>query len=204
MTAATTELDELQHLLESSVDLLYRLSILIRQQRPRGKLPLPDALPRQDPALDIRHVRDKFPKVQASAWLAERLGKAIAERRDYMSYRQAHQRHQVQLHDDGNVDEPVGSLHLAPSSKATTYEVTDPKPDTPADVETSDEAEGSLRTAMTSLMTTSDSNENGDAKLRVRDLNLLVFNDVALDYGQLIECPYCRTIQRLENYAAWE
>ncbi|CAG8961656.1 hypothetical protein HYFRA_00006193 [Hymenoscyphus fraxineus] len=74
-TFSTTEFDQLILGIQSSIDLLYRISMLIRQQQPRGRLPASNKISRQDPSLDIRHVKDTFSK--APSWLAERLGEAL-------------------------------------------------------------------------------------------------------------------------------
>jgi hypothetical protein len=75
----TTEMDGLVLSIESPVTLLFRTSLLLRQYRPRGKVP--HGRPAPDPGLDIRHVKDKFHKVEETPWLAERLCRLTAERR---------------------------------------------------------------------------------------------------------------------------
>lgn len=79
----TTESDELSLSIQSSINLLFRLSMLIRQQKPRGRLPMPDGSLRHDPDQDIRHIKDKFRKTKDTPWLAERLGRFISERQDF-------------------------------------------------------------------------------------------------------------------------
>lgn len=197
----TTELAELQRGLGSSIDILYRLSMLIRRDRPRGKLPLPDTLPRQDPALDIRHTRDKFPKLVSLPWLAERLGKAISERRDFILYRQERQHDRERLREI-YVQGPAGSIATAQSSEATTFvkganAVDDLKFDQDED------SKSSSRTSMTSFDTAADEDDGSNQRLVVPALDSMKFNGIRLQYGESFECPYCRTIQQASNYHDW-
>lgn len=174
--------------------------MLIRQQRPRGRLPVPDTLPRQDPSLDIRHVKDKFTKTKDSPWLAERLGKSITERRDFILYRQAHQHRMRGSHEDStegafNVSEP------APSTVATSYKNVPEISLNPVD-ELESFSRLSTRTGETSFATAL-SGDEGD-ELRIPELTRLVFNKVQLQYNEEFECPFCRTIQIVSTYPGWK
>ncbi|KAM0424423.1 hypothetical protein ACHAPT_010344 [Fusarium lateritium] len=117
----TTELDELLSIIQASVDRLFRLSMLIRRSRPRGRLPAETEAPVADTSMDTRHVKDKFPKVKEAEWLAERLGTAIAKRRAFISYRQLHQKRLAEQNQDQAEEGGAGSRR-APSTLATTYD----------------------------------------------------------------------------------
>ena len=197
----TTELAELQRGLKSSIDILYRLSMLIRRDRPRGKLPLPDALPRQDPTLDIRHTKDKFPKVQSAPWLAERLGQAISERRDYILYRQEHQRDRERVR-EVYVQDPAASMVTAQLSEATTFVKGADAVDNLL-FDQDEDTKLSSRSSTTSFDTTAEEGDGSNQRLVVPALDSMKFNGIRLQYGESFECPYCRTIQRASDYHDW-
>ncbi|KAM0342385.1 hypothetical protein ACHAPU_009572 [Fusarium lateritium] len=78
-----TELNELVLGVGSSITDLFRYSVLLRQQRPHGReTPSGGELPPPDSSLDVRHAKDKFPKLKSRHWLAERIGNAISQRRE--------------------------------------------------------------------------------------------------------------------------
>lgn len=168
--------------------------MLIRQQRPRGRLGIPNNIPRRDPFLDIRHVTDKFEKAKELPWLAERLGKAISERRNYILYRQAHQAPLATSSAD-RPDMLQNADQKAPSSFATTFE--------PVafdnDVETLENADRlSTKTGVTSFLTIHRDSSNDE--LEVPELTRLILYKVPLDYNEEFECPFCRTIQIMSNF----
>jgi len=72
-----SELDELCSGIEGVINVLFRLLMVISQNRPKGKIALPDAFLQQDPTLDIVHVLDRFSKTKETPWLADRLGRCI-------------------------------------------------------------------------------------------------------------------------------
>jgi hypothetical protein len=183
-----TELEKLLSNIQFSVGHLLRLSILIRRRRPRGRLPELDTL-NLDPGLDIRHVKDKFPKTTQSPWLAERLGICIARRREIMQYRQLHSERLGKRQDD----EEVGSVREYPAStKATTYDGT-------IDLERLS-MKPSFRTTTTTF---SAFGTNGTEGLSVPTLTDITFNGVELKFDEEFECPYCRTIQVIETQNGW-
>lgn len=94
--------------------------MVIRYNRPKGRDVLPESMERHDPELDVRHVLDKYPKVHSELWLAERLGRFIAGRRDLLRYRQEHRQ---RLTTSNLAEDPVpdGSIPIDPTI-ATTYE----------------------------------------------------------------------------------
>ncbi|UPK94956.1 hypothetical protein LCI18_005891 [Fusarium solani-melongenae] len=159
----TTELDELLSSIQASVDRLFRLSILIRRSRPRGRLSMETGAPGADPSMDIRHVKDKFPKVKEAGWLAERLGAAIAKRRAFISYRQLHHQRLAEQSQESAEDGRAGSRR-APSTIATTYD------EGSIDIEKQAArlSRLSIMTGATSFATAFGEDENGD--LRVPDL----------------------------------
>ncbi|KAK1770845.1 hypothetical protein QBC33DRAFT_566309 [Phialemonium atrogriseum] len=192
----TSELRELLLGLEASINRLFRLSMLIRRHRPRGRLPGEAQLPEQDASIDIRHVKDKYAKVKESPWLAERLGRATAKRRWWILYRQSHHR-RLADQNEGSTEGAETESRMAASTLATTY----------------DESHGGLddhleRLARVSLMTQATSfatafGSDEDGELRVPDLTRLVFNGIRLDYNDIFECPFCRAMQLVSSEREW-
>lgn len=192
----TSELRELLLGLEASINRLFRLSMLIRRHRPRGRLPGETQLPEQDASIDIRHVKDKYAKVKESPWLAERLGRATAKRRWWILYRQSHHR-RLADQNEGSTEGAETESRMAASTLATTY----------------DESYGGLddhleRLARVSLMTQATSfatafGSDEDGELRVPDLTRLVFNGIRLDYNDIFECPFCRAMQLVSSEREW-
>jgi len=94
------ELSEAEELFESIKDTLaslFRLAVVIRNSSPRDRYAR--ALGGNNPFIeqfDIAHVGEKFPKLNAesNAWLRDRIGKAIAQRRQYLRYAREH-RHKL-------------------------------------------------------------------------------------------------------------
>ena len=189
----TTELDELLASIQASVDRLFRLSMLIRRSRPRGRLPTEAGALGVDPSMDIRHVKDKFPKVKETEWLAERLGIAIAKRRAFIRYRKLH--HQRLAEQSQDLAE--NSNAKAPPTIATTYD------ESSIDIEqhAAKLAQPSIITGATSFATAFGGDESGD--LRVPDLTRLEFHGIQLEYDSAFDCPFCRTIQVVSSEREW-
>ncbi|KAL2680393.1 hypothetical protein Neosp_007991 [[Neocosmospora] mangrovei] len=167
---ATTEFSELLSIIQASVDRLFRLSMLIRRKRPRGRETAETGTHVVDATMDIRHIKDKFPKVKAEEWLAVRLGTAIAKRRAFISYRQLH--HERLAGD--STEEGAARSKTAPSTIATTYE------EGSLDIEqqATSLSRLSIVTENTSFATAFGGDENGD--LRVPALSRLKFHGIRL------------------------
>lgn len=192
----TTELDELLASIQASVDRLFRLSMLIRRSRPRGRQPTETGALGVDPSMDIRHVEDKFPKVKEAEWLAERLGMAIAKRRAFICYRQLHHQRLTEQSQDLAEDSKARSRR-APSTIATTYE----EGSINIEQHAAKLLEPSIITTATSFATAFGADENGD--LRVPDLTRLEFHGIQLKYFSTFDCPFCRTIQTVSSEREW-
>ena len=95
----------------ASVTRLFRVSKLIREAAPTDLFA--KALSRNryqfNDQYDIAHVGEKFPKLatKSVAWLQKRLGRAITQRRHYLSYIQDHHDRLAGLFSDGNTSEPA-------------------------------------------------------------------------------------------------
>ncbi|KAI8663090.1 PX domain-containing protein [Fusarium sp. Ph1] len=192
----TTELDELLASIQASVDRLFRLSMLIRRSRPRGRQSTETGALGVDPSMDIRHVEDKFPKVKEAEWLAERLGMAIAKRRAFICYRQLHHQRLTEQSQDLAEDSKARSRR-APSTIATTYE----EGSINIEQHAAKLLEPSIITEAKSFATAFGADENGD--LRVPDLTRLEFHGIQLKYFSTFDCPFCRTIQTVSSEREW-
>ncbi|VUC35069.1 unnamed protein product [Clonostachys rosea] len=133
---------------------------------------------------DINYVAEKFPKLQMTeqSWLRDRLGSAIAKRRQFIKYCYEHKRRL----DSGPDEDPAGKQ----STKATTLDVTKLK-DKAIDSQDEDE-DGDVASIMTST-TVSD---------RTNALSLQKLAALSPE-GQPFECPICSTLQSFKSDRAW-
>ncbi|KAL0937806.1 uncharacterized protein CTRU02_207537 [Colletotrichum truncatum] len=197
-TSDTTELAQLFLNIQSCITHLFTLSTLIRKDRPRGRIGRQrpqDSVP--DPGPDIVNARDKFPKLKQRPWLAERIGTWVSKQRDYVRYRQDHRKKMSRSNKDAS-DE---TRSTRATTKATTYN--DPSSGQEAMNSNSISArEGSFTSVATSFATTA----AGDmaSGRRIPNLTDMWLDGVKLGYNQNIECPFCRTIQIIENRNQWK
>lgn len=200
---AFDELHELLLNMKTCVDHLFGLSMLIRRLRPRGRVrPLNAFQPSTNSHRDIVTVTDKFPKVRQIPWLAERLGRATDQRRQYFAYRQ---QHRVQLgtiskRTENLIGENTATLEAA-TTVATTFEEGDDAggPSEPRDVHLD-----RLSVVTTATSFVSDFDESGQMGRHIPELPDMTLDGVQLAYDQPIECPYCRTIQTFTNRLTWK
>lgn len=73
--APTTELEELMLGIHSAISHLFRLSMLIRRQRPKGKLPVLDGFTPLDSSPDISYVTDILPQNQVNSMACKTIRK---------------------------------------------------------------------------------------------------------------------------------
>lgn len=194
-TPEISELTELLTLARFSIDQLFRLSMLIRRQHPKGRLGgLPNFVPSTE-SPDITHIYDKFPKVKGSPWLAERLGNAITRRRAYIHYRQLHRASLAGQQDavDEGVDEDDPTRTIATSYQEVDENQTGP----PFEFR---KRRNSAVSAVTSFYTA----YGEETGYRVPDLPDMKLDGVRLQYGTKFECPYCRTIQEASDRQEWK
>ncbi|KAJ3459400.1 hypothetical protein MRS44_015473 [Fusarium solani] len=116
-------LDEIAHV----VDCLLRLSVTIRNPAPHDQFlsRAGEGLVKEFVYWDAKHVQDKFPNVEKD--LADRLGRAMARRRQYFKYREEHKSRLAEGLDEdeaefgGRATTIASSLpeHLKEASKST-------------------------------------------------------------------------------------
>ncbi|KAK8090678.1 hypothetical protein PG994_000183 [Apiospora phragmitis] len=148
-----------------------------------------------DPSLDIRHLRDNFPKARDSGWLVTRLGTCNTQRRDAIKYRQLHRSKLANQRDEQSFREVVGD---DPSTIATTLEAGDPS----AAMEEMMPDRHTLRTVATSFASIIPDDNSGE--LSVPQLTNLILDGIELQYDDEIECPFCRTIQLFTKPSEWK
>jgi hypothetical protein len=205
----TSEFQELYRSIVSSLSHLFRLSIIIRQSKPRGREGTSSSLPALDPSHDIMHVRDKHGKARQSAWLIERLGKSITQRREYFRYRQWRRDLQDALPKD---PDPVSGRHpedslseltdKLPTLKATTFEGSDVMV-VDEDISRLEHQEEVLTLASLTSYATSTGGAGGEA-LRVPNPPARLPGGMKFEYSQPFECPYCRVITEVKSRAHWK
>jgi hypothetical protein len=151
----TTELSELFLNVQSCISNLFTLSMLIRRDRPRGRIRHHTLnSEREDAGPDITNVQDKFPKLKQSIWLAQRIGSSIMQQLECIRYRQSHRKILTLSH--GAIG-PDGESILY-SGQATTKATSFYESSTAVDGRISDSMEDlsgqSIRSSATSYATT--------------------------------------------------
>lgn len=187
--------------MKACVDHLFGLSILIRRLRPKGKFcHLSSFQPSINIHRDIVTVVDKFPKAKHTPWIADRLGRANDQRRQFFAYRQQHRRH---LGTESKRQEGLSANDNATleavTTIATTFEEGDGGPSEPLDIQLDQKSVISTATSFVS-----DFDDSGHMGRRVPELPDMTLDGVKLGYNEFIECPYCRTIQSFMNRLKWK
>lgn len=195
------ELYELHLNMKTCIDHLFGLSILIRRLRPKGKFgQLSSFSPSTNNHRDVVTVLDKFPKAKQTPWLADRLGRANDQRRQFFTYRQQHRGHLDIKSKRQDVSSANDNAALeAATTVATTFVEGDGGPSEPRDIQLDQK---SVITTATSFV--SDFDDSGQMGRRVPELPDMTLDGVWLGYNELIECPYCRTIQLFTDRLTWK
>ncbi|KAL9068762.1 MAG: hypothetical protein Q9161_005965 [Pseudevernia consocians] len=115
----TSEFSEIFGTVKDTITSLMQTSIIIRNATPRDRY-IRAQTSAKDPFLesfDIAHVGHKFPKIDSEGreWLKRRLGKAIAQRRQYLKYCREHNDKfwQSTKQDQLDVDAPLKNKSLS-------------------------------------------------------------------------------------------
>lgn len=202
----TSEIQELCTAISRSNASLMKLSMLIRESSNRDDyLKAASRYSALDPSPYIGHVREKYGSAKCSNdWLVERLGKAIARRRQFLTYREEH--HGKLTGDWGElldeVAEEKGPGKTKPaktiaSTQATTF-IMDGK-------RTKDGSDfGGSFGSQTSYEATEYDTERLPTKLTVPAPPKWAFPDVVFKYGEPFQCHFCFTEQEVKNKAEWK
>jgi hypothetical protein len=85
-----TESAQLNRIIDDVIASLFKLSIVIQQSSRRAKFARSSKERPFNARFDILHIQESFPYVTSNNALLERLGKANAQRRQWLSYRRRH------------------------------------------------------------------------------------------------------------------
>ncbi|KAH6678038.1 hypothetical protein B0J14DRAFT_474333 [Halenospora varia] len=187
-----SEIREIYGSIIDGISNLFRFSMIIRRNTPRDRYAKAAAAAAAkgyvfDEGPDTRYVMDKFSAFDAGkkTWLANRLGKAIAQRRQYLRYCEDHDL----------------AMKLGGEQEATSR----PKTDAPTQASTLLLAPGRIpeyddvdeTQSQTSFATTID-NHSSNRKLQVVQL------EVARKGLNPFPCPYCHQIKVIDTQKAWK
>jgi len=86
----TTESQLLHRSVLESITSLLKLSMFIRNSTRGNKFAKSSTAQKYETQYDIIHIRDRFPFASKNPFLIERLGKANAQRRQWLSYKKRH------------------------------------------------------------------------------------------------------------------
>lgn len=86
----TTESHSLHHSILEAIASLLKLSMFIRKSARANKFARSSAAQKYETQYDIIHVRDRYPHASENTFLIDRLGKANAQRRQWLSYKKRH------------------------------------------------------------------------------------------------------------------
>ncbi|KAM0229162.1 hypothetical protein ACHAPO_010192 [Fusarium lateritium] len=191
-THTVNELDELIDSIHSAINHLFGISILIRRQKPRGRLIDLDDFTLES-SQDITYVTDRFPKTKLNLWLARRLGNNISKQRKIIQYRQEHRESLAKeyIEQSGDTATVIATTYQEGSHSEASQPV----------------SKGSSSSGMSTFTsaTSFQSLEDGEGTGRpIPDLSDMALDGVQLQYGEPFECPYCRTIQLVANRYEWK
>ncbi|KAI0442311.1 hypothetical protein F4803DRAFT_519612 [Xylaria telfairii] len=196
----TSEINELRLGVHSTISHLFSLSMLVRRQRPNGRLPNPDHFVPQEHSPDITHVKDKYPKLVHSPWLMKKLGNTITMRREALQYRQFHRKALSAQSKPGDVVD-LRSDNITEIVATTFVDSTNNQQEPRTELANRQDHQ-SFFTSATSFM--SRYNNLNDIESCITDLSDMTLDGVALQYGEPFECPFCRTIQNVSNKIEWK
>ncbi|KAK4085499.1 uncharacterized protein Triagg1_489 [Trichoderma aggressivum f. europaeum] len=179
-------------LISESLRMLFRIAVLVRKASPdnRFERAVNSSKCTFPPTFDIEHVKEKFSKLKAKeqSWLAERLGKAIAGRRQFIKYCRDH-RDRLAL-DDDNI-EAESATTVMQSSKATTLNPEKIRVHAATNFAVDDYEDEVV--SILSISTTTDV---------LSTLALPRLADLSKD-GEAFECPICFTLRSIKGERSW-
>lgn len=89
-SGSPTESHLLHHSILEAITSLLKLSMFIRKSARGNKFARSSAAQKYETQYDIIHIRDRYPHASENTFLIERLGKANAQRRQWLSYKRRH------------------------------------------------------------------------------------------------------------------
>lgn len=199
---------------------LFRVSSLIRQAAPTDLFA--KALSRNryrfNDQVDIAHVGEKYPKLATEelAWLQKRLGRAITQRRRYLSYIQDHREKLEGMLTREETPEPATPKSQAPtrqlqamkllpdsSSRPSTF-FTKASSLTPGHItpqmlaaEEESDPENDAR-SYTTISRSIDGDPDSSTTVRIPKLN-----ELRAGSKKEVECPFCFRMEKFKNERVW-
>lgn len=211
-----TELEQLQHSINTYISGLYRISVVLRKNRNPLDRILKSA--KIDTSFyeffDERHVLEKFPT--ADPTLVSRLGRAVSRRRKYLKYREQH-RHKLSQpwdvgsvsHDGKKTDRPV----LGVDQKSSFIDIPAPSQLQPSGSRDSTTASTfyaqdilawNVVENIDQLSEADTQSSHGSTSSVQQDQLNIPPPPVASLEGKEFECPYCYTICRFLSSESWQ
>jgi hypothetical protein len=179
-TGEDTELEQLFKSIKSSVTCLFRLSMAIRDPVSDNRLRKTIIVDKSHfEQHDILHTRAKYP--DCANYLAERLGRAISGRRQYLSYRELHHQKLTKNVELIGLEHPR-TEHTSNSTEATTIARTE-------DFNVLDEDDSMSQTSYATSV---------NATIRVPPIPKEARGE------QHFECPLCFMIVSIHTTVAWK
>ncbi|KAL8654301.1 MAG: hypothetical protein Q9210_001582 [Variospora velana] len=114
VSQVTTESQVLFSSILEAIASLLKLSMFIRKSTRGNKFAKSSRAQKYETQYDINHVRDRFPSASQSPHMVERLGKANAQRRQWLSYQR---RHREKLAMPTALDDPGTSFGLTSAAR---------------------------------------------------------------------------------------
>lgn len=186
-------LDELQlslDLLSEAIKFVFRIGVLVRKTAPENRFQraLQSSRTSFPDNFDIDYVKEKYPKLKLKehSSLAERLGRAIAQRRQFIKYCRDHKTRLAVDEENTDQKETEAATTLLQSSKATTLNLE--KLQSILVEEDEDDA-----VSFFSASTTTDN---------LSTLKLPRLAELSKD-GEPFECPICFTLQSMKQENTW-
>lgn len=216
------ELQKIFIAIKQIVDLLYELSIVIRNATPLDKFSkAANENVSHFHVLDLRHTQEEFPQLKEDNFLIKRLANANTRRRQIFKYLEKHQgklshstsprdrillqtpqtstdetSQGVHLHDDTSLTKAAASIKSRPSMMATSVntQTTIATLNEPEQIE----AEGLDDDRLSETSSAKSEYAAAESKIRIPGPP-----KGALD-NQPFECPYCYNILRISSSLSWE
>lgn len=232
-----SEIDEIFGSIPDTISRLFKISTIIRNSRSRDKFDKAQTATSQatvDPSYDTLHVRQKFPRIQDEGmdWLGARLGRLIAQRRQFMWYSSHHRDRTAKANDNAVPGEISGQtvdidklLKIRSNPQPTPASAPAAADDSRSELsrqaksilapttastivanrlETLDlsPGEGDLASEMDTRSVTSYASSAVDSSEESSRLSVIRLEEVASP-RKPFECPYCWTIQKFNRQKEW-
>ncbi len=219
-TTQTSDLEQLFIAIKTGNSSLMKLSMVIRNTPARDDYLKAASRYPFDARYDIGHVKEKYGAAKRSSdWLLERLGKAITRRRQYLKYREDHYTKLSRDWENATVEEMVAIAEFETPLISTAKATEDERPEktialtkltkatTFVENKTIIEHDGiDLDQGSFGSQTSYEPTVVGEAmnKLSVPPPPIMAFQEVAFEFGEPFQCPYCYMEQSVKNKTAWK